>query len=29
VLAKHNIASVRYDKRGVAASQPATPTSAT
>jgi hypothetical protein len=24
VLAKHNIASVRYDKRGVAASQPAT-----
>ncbi|WP_247843003.1 alpha/beta fold hydrolase [Pseudomonas sp. MWU12-3103b] len=25
VLAKHNIASVRYDKRGVAASRPATP----
>jgi pimeloyl-ACP methyl ester carboxylesterase len=25
VLAKHNIASVRYDKRGVAASLPATP----
>ncbi|MEX6677816.1 alpha/beta fold hydrolase [Pseudomonas sp. W2Oct36] len=25
ILAKHNIASVRYDKRGVAASRPATP----
>lgn len=25
ILAKHNIASVRYDKRGVAASKPATP----
>lgn len=28
VLAKHNIASVRYDKRGVAASLPATLTNA-
>jgi len=25
ILAKHNIASVRYDKRGIAASKPATP----